>query len=197
MTNHSDPASLSILAPGLMEQSWSEAEALGSAVWLWMHSATHRNFPLHTLSALLLPAIKHRQFVLASEAGRPVFYLAWANLSAEAEQRYLQNHPIHMPDQDWNSGERMWVLDLVAPFGHARKLVRLLQRQQFANRLMRTLYHRGEERGMRIKTFQGIAVLPEEARMWFAAHPVNWPSGKLDHDRSFAASPENIERKPA
>jgi len=30
---------LDIIAPGLIEQSWSEARVLGSAVWLWMHSA--------------------------------------------------------------------------------------------------------------------------------------------------------------
>ena len=163
---------LDIIAPGLIEQSWSEAEVLGSAVWLWIHSASHRDMPLHTLPALLLPAIKHRQFVLASEAGQPVFYLAWANLNPEAEQRYLQRHPIQMPDEDWNSGDRMWILDWVAPFGHSRAMSRLLERQLFAGRCARTLYHRGDERGMKIKTFRGIAVLPEEARVWFETHPV-------------------------
>lgn len=59
-------APLSIIAPGLIEQDWSEASVLGSATWLWMHSKSHRNFPLHTLPVLLLPAIKHRQFIVAS-----------------------------------------------------------------------------------------------------------------------------------
>lgn len=161
-----------IIAPGLLEQSWNEAAVLGSAIWLWMHSRDHRDAPLHTLSALLLPAIKRRQFILVAEAGRPVFYLAWANLSREAEQRYLRNSPILMPEEDWDSGERMWILDWVAPFGHTRAMSRLLERHLFANRLARFLYHRGEERGLRIKTFRGSAVLPEEARWWFRQNPV-------------------------
>jgi len=33
-------APLSIIAPGLIEQSWNEAEVPGSAAWLWMHSAS-------------------------------------------------------------------------------------------------------------------------------------------------------------
>lgn len=168
---------LAIVAPGLMEQTWNEAEVLGSAVWLWMHSASHRDLPLHTLNALLLPALKQRQFIFASEAGRPVFYLSWANLSAEAEQRYLQHHPVQMPEQDWNSGDRMWILDWVAPFGHTRAMTRVLQQKLFARRWMRTLYHRGDQRGLKIKTFQGNAVLPEEARLWFEAHPPCRPSG--------------------
>ncbi len=163
---------LDITAPGLIDQSWSEAEALGAAVWLWMHSESHREMPLHTLPTLLLPAIKHRQFILAAEAGRAVFYLSWANLSPEAERRYLQRHPLCMPEGDWDSGDRMWILDWVAPFGHSQVMKRLLARQLFANRCMRSLYHRGDQRGLKIKTFRGMAVLPEEARAWFETHPV-------------------------
>lgn len=161
-----------IIAPGLVEESWNEAAVLGSAAWLWMHSKSHRDAPLHTLSVLLLPAIKRRQFILAAEAGRPVFYLAWAKLSAEAESRYLRNSPLSMPEADWDSGERMWILDWIAPFGHTRAMTRLLERRLFADRLVRALYHRGDERGLRIKTFRGSAVLPEEARWWLQQHPV-------------------------
>ena len=166
---------LHIIAPGLIRQPWNEAEALGSAVWLWMHSPSHRAMPLHALSALLLPANGQRQFILAAERGRPVFYLSWANLSLDAERRYLRRHPSQMPVADWNSGDRMWVLDWVAPFGHTRVMAQLLRRQLFANRWMRSLWHRGDERGMTVKTFQGLAVLPREAREWFATHPVAMP----------------------
>ncbi len=173
-----------IIAPGLLEQSWDEAAALGSAVWLWMHSREHREMPLHTLPALLLPALKRRQFILVAEAGQPVFYLSWANLGLEAEQRYLSNPPICMPETDWDSGERMWILDWVAPFGHSRAMSRLLERYLFANRWARALYRRGEERGMRIKTFRGIAVLPEEARFWFERNPVPaHPAPTTSHPR--------------
>ncbi|MCL2525216.1 MAG: toxin-activating lysine-acyltransferase [Betaproteobacteria bacterium] len=164
-----NPPPLSIVAPGLVEQPWNEAEIMGGAVWLWMHSAEHRDFPLHTLPVLLLPAIKNRQFIFASEAGKPVFYLSWANLSLEAEQRYLANNPLLMPEADWNSGERMWILDWVAPFGHTPVMSRLVRQSFFANRCWRALDHRGNERGLKIKTYRGAAAL--SARQWFAAHP--------------------------
>lgn len=175
-------APLNIIAPDLIEQTCNEAEVLGSVVWLWMHSASHRNFPLHTLPVLLLPAIKNRKFVLASESGRPVFYLAWANLSEEAEKRYLANSPLLMPEADWNSGERMWVLDWVAPFGHTATANGLLRRQLFANRFGRMLYHRGNERGLQVRTFRGMAVLSEEANEWFESHPVAYPERLVSKD---------------
>lgn len=167
---------LDIIAPGLINQNWNEAEVLGSTVWLWMHSPAHRELPLHTLPTALLPAIKHRQFVLGSEAGKPVFYVAWANFSADAEQRYASRHPLLLPEADWNGGDRMWILNMVAPFGHMPVVRALLLRQLFANRCGRFLYHRGNERGLKIKTFCGKAVLREELREWLATHPVAMPS---------------------
>jgi len=163
---------LDVTAPLILEGEYNEAEAFGSAAWLWMHSRAHRDAPLHTLSSLLLPALKQRQFVLASENGKPVFYLSWANLNEEAERRYLRNPPVCMPQDDWASGDRMWILDWVAPFGHSRTMSRLLKQRLFSNRCARALYHRRGHRGLRILTFHGIAVLPEEARLWFDSNPV-------------------------
>jgi cytolysin-activating lysine-acyltransferase len=169
---------LDIIAPGLIEQTWSEAEVMGSAIWLWMHSPMHRELPLHSLNALLLPAIKSKQFMLASEAGKPVFYVAWANFDSDAEQRYLHDTRITMQDADWTSGERGWFLDWIAPFGHNLAMTRLFKEQFFASRCMRFLDHRGSERGLKIKQCHGASLLPAETSEWFATHTVTLPSGK-------------------
>lgn len=162
---------LDIIAPAALGEQFSEAEAFGSAVWLWMHSAAHHDAPLHLLSALLLPAIKNRQFVLASENGKPVFYLSWALLSEAAERRYLKNPPQCMPTDDWVSGERLWLLDWVAPFGHTRRMRSLVFRRLFPGWCVRALHHRGEQRGLRVVKLHGIAVTPQEARFWYEQHP--------------------------
>ncbi len=168
--------SLHIIAPALLKQSWSEAEVMGGASWLWMHSAFHRDIPLSALASMLLPALKTQQFILAIEAGRPVFYLSWATFDTAAESRYLARHPVFMPEADWRCGDRMWILDWVAPFGHTHRLKRLLERELFANRWMRFLYHRGDTRGMKIKTFHGRSVSCAFAHQWFASHPACRPN---------------------
>ncbi|KIH84135.1 toxin-activating lysine-acyltransferase [Pseudomonas batumici] len=163
---------LEVLTPEWADSPIDEAQVLGSAVWLWMHSTNHQDAPLHSLSTLLLPAIKKRQFILISEAGRPVFFLSWLNLSAEAEARYLREPAVCLPPADWDSGDRLWINDWVAPFGHTRCVSSLLRRRLWARRIGRSLYHRGEERGMRVLNFQGIAVPDLEAQAWFATHPL-------------------------
>jgi cytolysin-activating lysine-acyltransferase len=161
-----------LMGPGVSDPPWSEAQALGAAAWLWMHSSMHRSLPLATINALLLPAIKRRQFLIASEGDQPVFYTAWALFDVQAERRYLERSAVHMPVEDWSSGDRLWFLDWIAPFGHSRVMARLLAGGMFARHWGRTLYHRGSQRGLRVLGFRGIAVLPDEARLWFEANPV-------------------------
>lgn len=168
---------LEVLAPERADSPIDEAQVLGSAVWLWMHSAAHRDAPLHSLSTLLLPAIKRRQFILISEDGRPVFFLSWLNLSAEAEARYLSAPAVCLPPEDWDSGDRLWINDWVAPFGHTRRVSTLLRSRLWPGKVFRALHHKGEERGLRVLNFQGIAVLDLEAQAWFATHPL--PSDAL------------------
>ncbi len=163
---------LDVIAPGLLQQEWRDAEAFGAATWLWMQAATRRDTPVKWLSTLLLPPISQRQFLMASESGRPVFYLSWANFSAAAERRYVHLPHASMRADDWCSGDRMWIVDWIAPFGHTRTMLRLLKTQLFSARWMRFLDHHGTERGLRIKTFRGDLVVPAEAAAWFAVHPV-------------------------
>lgn len=162
---------LDIIAPALIDQAWSESEAFGAATWLWMHADTRRELPLQWLASLLLPAIEHRQFLIASTEQRPVCFLSWACFDEAAEQRYLEGPPQALHSIDWNSGNRMWLIDWIAPFGYTRALASLLSKQLFANRWARSLDHRGNERGFRIKTFHGCAVDPAEAGLWFRKHP--------------------------
>lgn len=139
-----------VLSPLYSGEPVNEAEVLGAAVWLWMHSPLHRDAPLHTLPDLLLPVIKHRQYVVATEQGRPVFFMSQAWLSPEAEARYLTQPAILMPQSDWNSGDRMWVCDWVAPFGHTPDMSRLVRQDIFPRLCWRSLYHRGQQTGLRL-----------------------------------------------
>ena len=164
----------------------SQREALNNLLGLGSHSARKSHYPELLARLEELETERNRYKWLFEHAvhgifqasvreglqGKPVFYLSWLNLDAKAQARYLSESPLCIPDADWNSGECMWIHDWVAPFGHTRLICRLLQRPLLAKRCVRTLYHRGEERGLRVKTFQGIGVMPAEARAWFAAHPL-------------------------
>jgi cytolysin-activating lysine-acyltransferase len=49
----------------------------------------------------------------------------WARLSAAAEQRLEDGEPLRA--QDWNSGDRVWLVELISPFANAEnKLVEVM-----------------------------------------------------------------------
>ena len=104
-------SNLHIIAPLLNSASVSEAEALGSVLWLWMHSGRHNELPLHTIPTLLLPAIKLNQYILILEGAKPIAFASWASMNAEAECRYAHSHQLQMHEADWNSGDRIWFVD--------------------------------------------------------------------------------------
>lgn len=160
-----------IVAPGLIEQPWSQAQALGCATWLWMHSEAHRNAPLHTLPVLLMPPLLQRQFVIAMHADKPVFYMAWAMLSEEAEDRYLRNAPVLMSQADWTSGDRMWITDWISPFGHTQAMTRLVLTHLLPHSCMRSLKHRAQG-SLSVNSFRGREVSRADAHHWWQSHPI-------------------------
>lgn len=159
-------------APMILGGERSEAEVLGATVWLWMHSAQHREFPLYSLPTVLLPIIKHQHYMLVSRDSRPMFFISWMWLNESAEQRYLTGAEIQIQESDWASGDRLWIRDWVAPFGETRAMSRLVTHSLFPDQCFRSLYHRGKQKGKRVKNFKGDQVSHQQAHDWRMAHPL-------------------------
>lgn len=87
---------------------------------LLLQSPAHRYFFLSDLEWLIYPPIQLRQFKLYMNEERPVGYVSWALLSDDAEQRFMASR--RLAPGDWRTGDRVWVIDLVAPFGGAEAI---------------------------------------------------------------------------
>ncbi len=166
---------LIITAPLVAATELSEAEILGSVVWLWMNSKSQSSMPLSALSSWLVPALHTKQFLLAYEANgihsKPVAYMAWAQLSQEAESRYVHNAATGIAPLDWNSGDRVWITDFFAPYGHAKIFADAIA-ATLPDFCFRSLYHRGADRGMRVLHFRGDHVSLEQAKQWWKDRPI-------------------------
>jgi cytolysin-activating lysine-acyltransferase len=168
---------LQIIAPALGYAGHSEAEVIGAVTWLWMHSHRHRELPLMALSQTLLPPIKAQQFILGygqQENGTvvPVAYIAWANLSEDAERRYLASRSTaFLRQQDWSSGDRSWITDWVCPFGHTARFRSIFQ-ALLPNSSFRFFYHRSDERGQQVKVVRGDRLPHHDAQVWWQKRPL-------------------------
>ncbi|MBF0327110.1 MAG: toxin-activating lysine-acyltransferase [Alphaproteobacteria bacterium] len=113
-------------------------DAVGQILGLVLASPAHRHLFLSDLEWLVIPPVMLQQFRLFRKDGRVVGYASWAFLSAEAETRMLKGARRIAP-ADWRSGEALWLIELVAPFGGGEAMLVELREKVFAGKKLKTL----------------------------------------------------------
>jgi cytolysin-activating lysine-acyltransferase len=86
----------------------------GEIVWLMTQSPQHKHFALADLEWMVMPALLLNQYRLFHNEGRPIGAALWAFLSEEAEAKLSMSPPRLRPDE-WKSGDRCWLVDLITP----------------------------------------------------------------------------------
>jgi hemolysin-activating ACP:hemolysin acyltransferase len=94
----------------------SNSEVLGEILWLYAHSPRHRGQRLHEIEQYILPAIKYGRHRIYKRDGMPIGYVAIARLAKEVEDAWLRGKHNLLPE-DWISGDRLWIMQFVVPFG--------------------------------------------------------------------------------
>lgn len=111
---------------------------LGPVTWLMMQQTHTRHTLISELEWRVIPALMLDQAKLYMRDDSPLAYVSWARLSPELGQRY--RHPPHqLSFNDWNSGEDIWLVDVVAPFGGIPKIMEDLRHQVFAGKAIQQL----------------------------------------------------------
>ena len=92
---------------------------LGEMTWLLTQSPLHKALAIGDLEWLIMPAIAHRQFYVFRDAEKPVGLALWARCDPKAEAK-LEGGMIEPENRltfdEWKSGDRIWLVDLIAPF---------------------------------------------------------------------------------
>lgn len=112
--------------------------AVGPVIMLYLQSSHRRYQFIGDLEWLLIPPLVLGQCKLYMKKEYPISYISWAFLDEEAEKRLLQNGGKLRPD-DWNCGDRLWIIDIVAPFGGVENMLRDIQKNEFPGQLVRLL----------------------------------------------------------
>jgi cytolysin-activating lysine-acyltransferase len=96
---------------------------LGPAMWLFARDASRRFTFIADLDWRLIPPLVLDQCRLYSRDGVPWAFVTWARVSDAVDQRLRSGTPVIAP-HEWRSGERQWLIDVVAPFGDAHAVAR-------------------------------------------------------------------------
>ncbi len=114
------------------------SEVLGEAVLVLLNSNAHRmSFFIGDVEWLLLPAISKEQFRLYKDKeNRPVGLILWAYVNDEVDKR-LEMGIGKLGLEDWNSGDKLWIIDLIAPNGGGNKMLEELKSTIFKDKVFK------------------------------------------------------------
>lgn len=164
-----------IHAPGLGRRAMDTVSAFDSAVWLAMHARRIMDLRLIQLNRLVLqPQQALCDVLICEDDGHgltPRLWAVYAQFDALHEGAYVRDSSQPLSPGAWNSGERLWILDLVAPLGYSREIHRIL-RDLFAGCTARSLSPRSHLQGQRLVVWRGRGCSSTEAQRFWAARPI-------------------------
>ena len=101
-------------------------QLIGSITHLMMSSQLHLNYNISDIAERFVPALIHNQFRYYEINGSPIGFVNWAWLTDEIEQKYMTGEYVLNLDE-WQGGRNLWFPEFIAPFGHARLIVKDLR----------------------------------------------------------------------
>ncbi len=122
--------------------------ALGSALLLATKAPTHKYLFSHDFEWLIIPPIASRQFSLfRNKQNEPIAFVSWANVNADVESR-LQSGILRLSPQDWNSGDKLYIIDIISPFVAVAEILKQLSNGQFKDQSVSILRPNPDQSGM-------------------------------------------------
>ena len=118
------------------------SEVLGEVVWLMSQSQIHKQFFISDLELArracgkrkrVMTPVLLQQFRTFYATDRPIGVVLWASVSDEVAARLAEGISKLRP-QDWKSGDKLWVVEVIAPFGGAEEMVKDLKEKVFPDK---------------------------------------------------------------
>jgi cytolysin-activating lysine-acyltransferase len=91
-------------------------QVLGEIVWIMSQSLTHKTMFIADLEWMVMMPIAFQQFRLFYDEEKPIGVALWAFANDDVEARLFAGGA-RMRPQDWKSGEKLWIVDIISPWG--------------------------------------------------------------------------------
>ena len=125
-------------AQGQAHLMFQKLPMLGPVTWLMMQQTHSRHTLLSELEWRVIPALVQDQARLFMREDTPLAYVSWACMDAKTANRY-RLPPHQLSFQDWRSGDDIWVIDTIAPFGGLPKIMEELRSVVFMGKAIHQL----------------------------------------------------------
>jgi hemolysin-activating ACP:hemolysin acyltransferase len=114
--------------------------AVVDGIFLLSHSKYHRYYSISEFISYIVYPVLHGKIKIFYEDDKPVGLVTWCFLPADKAQAFLDEEYV-LQEEDYiaTDGEQLWGIEFIAPFGHARTIMRAMNNEHSE------VYGRGRE----------------------------------------------------
>ena len=107
---------------------------LGAVCLLTTKSPSHRYLFSSEYEWMIIPPIAAKQFSLfRNDKKEPIAFVSWARVNDEIEKRLLDG-ALKLRSQDWTSGDKLYIIDIISPFIPIPEILKELNQGQFKDK---------------------------------------------------------------
>tara|TARA_R110000787_G_scaffold252693_3_gene358142 strand:- start:4520 stop:4942 length:423 start_codon:yes stop_codon:yes gene_type:complete len=104
--------------------------ALTDGLELFRQSKWHKNYNVEDVYRYLIAPLKYNRIRLYYQYKKPIGLVTWCWLSQENGKKFLNNnYYITKDDYVSDTGEELWGIELIAPYGDVRQVVNLTRKE--------------------------------------------------------------------
>jgi cytolysin-activating lysine-acyltransferase len=100
---------------------------LEKVFYIMSQCAKFKDMRLGGIQRLILPPMRLGQYRIYNDKEVPLGYASWALLSDELSEGY-KNNTYNMQAQDWDSGNNLWLINILCPRGGGSVALRRLDK---------------------------------------------------------------------
>lgn len=115
------------------KEALAKLPILGPALWLYARDPVKKYMFLADTDSAVLPPIVLDQCRLYTKAGLPYAFMTWACVSDAVDAR-LRSVQAKIAPHKWKSGDHVWVIDAIAPFGQLEETLQEVRETIFPGR---------------------------------------------------------------
>lgn len=147
--------------------------ALGAVSMLAMKSANHKYLFVSDYEWLVMPPVALKQFVLfRTEKNEPIAFISWASINEDVEKRLLSGS-IKLKPQEWNSGDKLYIMDMISPFGIGKEILKQLNEKMFKDKDVRIIRPKKDGKGIESKLLRDVIKEIDESKQQLADKKAN------------------------
>jgi cytolysin-activating lysine-acyltransferase len=135
MTTPANPEQLAKFAAEQAQRVIKKIPLLGPVSWLMMNNPTTRHTFVADLEWRVMPPLVLEQAKLYMKGEMPTAFVTWAYLSEAVVERYTKP-PYYLAPGDWKSGDKVFLIDLIAPYGGAADVLADLKQTALSGKVI-------------------------------------------------------------